>query len=101
MNASGVARVKADEAGADPVAILFDVEAGDEVVIADVALRWRVPSFGDLTKVFFEVGDDVLETSDLGGVLRGAGLDRKGEAVNELSELWSRDIGVSVEGSEH
>ena len=93
--------MKVDKAGADPVAILFDVETGDEVVVADVSLRWRVPSFGDLTEVFFEVGDDVLETGNLGGMLRGAGLDHEHEAVNELSELLSGDVGVSVESGEH
>jgi len=31
VNASGVTGVKADEAGADPIAVLFDVEAGDDV----------------------------------------------------------------------
>jgi len=101
MNTSGVICVKADEASVDPIAILLDVEAGDEVVVADVTLRWRVPSFGDLTEVFFKVGDDILETGNLGGMLRGVGLDRESEAVNELSELLSGDIGMSVEGGEH
>jgi len=93
--------VKADEAGADPIAVLLDVETGDEVIIVDVALGWRVPSFSDLTEIFFEVSDDVLETSDLGGMLRGAGLNREGEAVDELSQLLSGNVGVSVEGGEH
>jgi len=73
----------------------------DEVVVTDVSLRWRVPSFGDLTKVFFEVGDDVLEASNLGGMLRGTGLDREREAVNKLSELLSGNVRMSVEGGEH
>src|SRR5712671_2019644 len=39
VDAGGVAGVKADEAGADNVAVLADVEAGDEVVVVpDVAL---------------------------------------------------------------
>jgi len=101
MNASGVASVEADKAGADQVAILSDVKAGDEIVIVDITLGWRVPSFSDLTQVLFEVGDDVLETSNLGGVLGGTGLDRKGEAMDELTELLSRDVGVRVEGGEH
>jgi len=101
MNASGVAGVEADEAGADPIAILEDVETGDEVVVADVAFRRGVPSFGDLAEIFFQVGDDVLEAGDLGGVLRGAGLDGKREAVDELAELWGGHIGMRVEGSEY
>jgi len=80
---------------------LADVEAGDEVVVADVAFRQRVLAFGDLAQVFFEVGDNILETGDLGGVLRGAGLDGECEAVDELPKLLGRDIGVSVEGGEH
>ena len=91
--------MKANEAGADPIAVLLDVKARDEVFVADVTLRWRVPSFGDLTQVLFEVGNDVLETGDLGGMLRGTGLDRNGEAVDKLSELLGGDIGVRVKGS--
>jgi len=65
VDASGVAGMKTDEAGTDQVAILPDVEAGDEVVVVNVALRWRVPTLGNLTEVFFKVGDDVLETGNL------------------------------------
>jgi len=93
--------VEANEAGVDQVAVLLNVEARDEVVVAHVTLGRGVPSLGDLTKVFFQVGDDVLEAGDLGGVLRGAGLDRESKTVNKLAELLGRDIGVSVEGCEH
>jgi len=94
--------VEADETGADQVTVLLNVEAQDKVVVvADVSLGRRVPSLSDLTEVFLKVGDDVLEAGDLGGVLRGAGLDREGETVNELSELWGGDVRVSVEGSEY
>jgi len=101
MNAGGVAGVETDEASTDQVAVLSDVKARDEVVVADVTFWWQVPLFGNLTEIFFEVGDDVLETSDLGGVLGGAGLDREGETVDELLKLWGRDVGMSVEGGEH
>ena len=94
--------MEADEAGADEVTVLLDVETGDEVVVvADVALGWGVPAFGNLAEVFFQVGDDVLEAGDLGGVLRGAGLDGKREAVDELAKLWGGYIGVCVEGGEY
>jgi len=46
-----------------------------------------------LAQVFLEVGDDVLETSDLRGVLGGAGLNGKGEAVDELSKLLAGTSG--------
>jgi len=42
-----------------------NVEARDEVVVANVAFGWCVPSFGNLTEVFFQVGDDILEAGDL------------------------------------
>src|SRR5712671_6495004 len=101
VDTGGVAGVKADEAGTDQVAVLPDVEARDEVVgVSDVALRGGVPSFGDLPEVFFQVGDDIFEAGNLGGVLRGAGLDSEGEAVNELTELLGRDGGGRVEGGE-
>ena len=101
VDTGGVAGVKADEAGADHVAVLADVEARDEVVVvSDVALRGGVPSFGDLPEVFFQVGDDIFEAGNLGGVLRGAGLDSEGEAVDELAELYGGDVGVRVEGGE-
>jgi len=93
--------METDEASADPIAILLDVKVGDEVVVTDVTFGRRVPSFGDLTQVLFQVGDDVLETSDLGGVLRGAGLDGESETVNELTELWCGNVGVRVEGCEY
>ena len=98
---SGVTGVEADEAGADQVAVLSDVKAGDKVVIANVAFRWRVPSFGDLTKIFFEVGDDVLEAGDLRSVLRGAGLNGEGKAVDDLAQLLGRDVGMGIEGGEY
>jgi len=101
VDASGIARVETDKTGADQVPILADVEAWDEVVIVDVAFRWGVPTFGNLTQVFFEVGDNVLETSNLGGVLRGTGLDGERETVDKLPKLLGRDVGVSVEGGEH
>src|SRR5712671_4645980 len=101
MDAGGVTGMKADEAGADQVTILLDVEAGDKVVVADVAFGGSVPSFGDLAEVFFQVGDDILKASDLGGVLRGTGLDGKGETVDDLAELLSGHVGVRVEGSEY
>jgi len=101
VDTGGIAGVKADEAGADQVAVLSDVEARDEVVgVSDVALRGGVPSFGDLSEVFFQVGDDIFEAGNLGGVLRGAGLDSEGEAVDELTELLGRNVGVRVEGGE-
>ena len=92
--------MKADEASADPIAVLLDVETGDEVVVADVTFGRGVPAFGNLSQIFFEVGDDVLESGNLGGVLRGAGLDSEGQAVDELTELRGRDVGVCVEGGE-
>jgi len=101
VNAGGVAGVEADEFGTDQVTVLVDVEARDEVVgVPDVTLRGGVPSFGDLPEVFFQVGDDILEAGNLGGVLRGAGLDGEGKAVDELTELRGRDVGVRVEGGE-
>jgi len=42
-----------------------------------------------------------FEPSDLGGVLGGAGLNGKGEAVDKLPKLLGRDVGVCVEGGEH
>jgi len=101
VDTSGVAGMEADKTSADPIAVLFDVEAWDEVVVADVTFRGGVPALGDLTQVFFKVGDNILETSDLRGVLRGAGLDSKGEAVDKLSELQGGNVGVSVEGCEY
>ena len=65
MDASGIAGVEADKAGTDQVAILTDVEAGDKVVVANVSFGWQVPPLGNLTEVFFKVGDDVLETGNL------------------------------------
>ena len=87
--------------GAGPIAILLDVEVGDEVIVTNVTFGRRVPSFSDLTQVLFQVGDDVLEASDLGGMLRGAGLDCEGETVNELAELRCGDVGMCVEGCKH
>ena len=87
VNAGGVPRMETNEAGSDQVAILMDVETGNEVVVADIALRRGVPAFGDLSQIFFEVGDDVFESGDLGGVLRGAGLYGESEAVDELPKL--------------
>jgi len=101
VDTSGVAGMEADEAGTDEVTVLPDVETRDEVVVANVAFGWGVPSFGDLTEVFFQVGDNVLETGDLGGVLRGAGLDSECEAMDELAELWGGYIGMRVEGCEY
>src|SRR5712671_1644069 len=101
MNTGGVPRVETDEAGSDQVAVLTDVETGDEVVVADVTFGWGVPAFGDLPQVFFEVGDDVLESGNLRGMLRGAGLYGEGEAVDELPKLLGRDVGMSVEGGKH
>jgi len=93
--------MEADEAGTDPIAVLLDVEAWDKVVVMDVTFGRGVPSFGDLTKVFFQVGDDVLEAGNLGGMLRGAGLDCESETVDELVELLCGNVGVSVKGGEH
>src|SRR5712671_1630797 len=94
--------METDEAGADQVTVLADVETGDEVVVvADVAFGRGVPSFGDLAEVFFQVGDDVLEAGDLRGMLRGAGLDSECKAVDKLTELWGGYVRVRVEGSEH
>jgi len=102
MDTGGVAGVKADEAGADDVAVLPDVEARDEVVgVSDVALRGGVPSFGDLSEVLLEVSDDVLETGDLGSMLGGTGLDGESETVNELAQLLGGNVGMGVEGGEH
>jgi len=101
MNAGGVAGVEADEAGTNQVAVLADVETRDEVVVVDITFGWGVPAFGNLPQIFFEVGDDVLESGNLGGVLRGAGLYGESETMDELPELLGRDIGVSVEGGEH
>jgi len=100
VNAGRIAGVETDELGADPVAVLLDIEVGDEVVVADVAFWWRVPSLCHLTEVFFQVGDDVLETGHLGGMLRGTGLDGKGEAVDKLPKLLGGDVGVSVKSGE-
>jgi len=75
---------------------LADVETGDEVVVVvDVAFRRGVPSVGDLAEVFFQVGDDVLEAGDLGGVLRGTGLDSKREAMDKLAECWADTSGCA------
>jgi len=102
VNVGGVAGVEADELGADQVTVLVDVEARDEVVgVPDVALRRGVPSLGDLPEVFFEVGDDVLETGDLGSMLGGTGLNGEGETVDELAQLLGGDVWMSVEGGEH
>src|SRR5712671_7803539 len=101
MDTSGVAGMETDEAGANQVTVLPDVEAGDEVVIADVTFGWGVPAFGDLPQVFFEVSDDVLESGNLRGVLRGAGLYGEGEAVDKLLKVLGRDVGMSVEGGKH
>src|SRR5712671_914883 len=99
VNVGGIAGVEADELGADQVTVLADVEAGDEVVgVSDVALRRGVPSLGDLPEVFFEIGDDVFETGDLGCMLGGAGLNGEGETVDELTQLLGGDVGVSIEG---
>jgi len=101
VDTSGIARVEADEAGSDQIAILTDVEARDEVIVVNVALGWGVPAFCDLTQVFFEVGDDILKASDLRGVLGGAGLDGECEAVDELPKVLHGDVRVSIEGGEH
>src|SRR5712671_4471660 len=89
-----------DEADADIVAILLDVKVRDETIIAHVTVRGCVIVFSDLTQVFFEVGDGVLEPCHLRGVLGGPGLNGKGKAVDELAELRSRDVGVTVESGE-
>ena len=65
VDTSGVARMEADEAGSDQIPILENVEPRDEVVVADVTLGQRVPTFGDLTQILFEVGDDVLKAGNL------------------------------------
>ena len=101
VDAGGVAGVKADKVGVDQVAVLSDVEAWGEVVgVSDVALQRGVPSFGDLSEVFFQVGDDIFEAGNLGGVLGGAGLDGERETVDELAKLWGGYVRVCVEGSE-
>src|SRR5712671_4561277 len=101
VDAGRVASVEANETGADEVAVLMDVEAGDEVVVVpDIALGRGVPPFGDLPEVFFEVGDDIFEAGNLGGVLGGAGLDGERETVDELAKLRGGYVGVCVESSE-
>ena len=101
VDAGGIARVETNEAGLDHVAILADVEARDEVIVANITLGRGVPALGNLAQVFFEVGNDVLESGDLGGVLRGAGLYGERKTVDELPELLGGDVGVSVKGGEH
>jgi len=100
VDAGGVAGVEADEASAGQVAVLADVEVRDEAVVANITFGGVVPTLGDLTKVLFEVGDDVLEPGDLRGVLRGAGLNGEGKAVDELAELCGGDVRVRVESGE-
>jgi len=71
---------------------------GTRSLLRTVTFGWGVPSLGDLAKVFFQVGDDVLEAGDLGGMLRGAGLDSECEAVDELAELRGGYVRVRVDG---
>ena len=85
---------------ANVIAILSDLKVGDEVIVAYVAFWGSVVPFGDLSQAFFEVGDGVLEPHHLGGVLRGPGLNGKGEAVDELVELCGGDVGVAVESGQ-
>ena len=82
------------------VAVLEDLEVGDEAVVAYIAIRGSVVAFSDLAQVFLEVSDGVLEACHLGGMLGGPGLDGEGEAVDELAELRGGDVGMSVEGSQ-
>jgi len=79
------------------VAVLEDLEVGDEAVVAYIAIRGSVVAFSDLAQVFLEVSDGVLEACHLGGMLGGPGLDGEGEAVDELR---GRDVGMSIEGSQ-
>ena len=90
-----------DEASADVVAVLKDVEVGDESVVTHVTFRGRVVALSDLTQIFFEVSDGVLEAGHLGGMLGGPGLDSECKAVDKLTELWGGYVRVRVEGSEH
>jgi len=89
-----------DEADADIVAVLLDLEVGDEVVVVYVAFWGSIVLLGDLSQALFEVSDGVLEPRHLGGLLRGLGLDGKGEAVDELAELYGGNVGVAVEGGQ-
>jgi len=101
VDAGGIASVEADEASADQVAILLDVEVRDKAVVADVTFGGGIPLLSDLAKVLFQVSDDVFEAGNLGGVLRGAGLNGEGETMDELAELLGRDVRMCVEGSEY
>jgi len=89
-----------DEAGADIIAVLEDVEVGDDAVVAYVTKGGRVIVLGDLAQAFFEVGDGILKACHLGGVLGGPGLNGEHKAVDKLTELDGRDVGVAVEGSQ-
>ena len=100
LDASGVTQVVTNEADVDAVAILEDVEVRDEAIVTHVTVRGRVVALGDLTQVFFEVSNDVLEACHLSGMLGGPGLDGEREAVNELVELHGGDVGMGVEGSQ-
>jgi|SRR5712671_3465265 len=100
LDPSGVTRVVANEADADVVAVLEDVEIGDESVVTHVAVGGRVVALSDLAQIFFEVGNGVFEAGHLSGVLRGPGLDSECKTVNELMELRSRDVRMGVEGSQ-
>jgi len=101
LDPSGVARVVADETNTDTVAILEDVEVGDKAIVAHVAVGRCVIVLSDLAQVFFEVGNGVLKAGHLSGVLGGPGLDGECEAVNELTELCSGDVGMGVEGGQN
>jgi len=92
--------VVADEVDADVVAILEDVEIGDEPIVTHVAVRGCVVALSDLAQTFFEVGNGVFEAGHLSGMLRGPGLDSECETVNKLMELRSGDVGMGVEGGQ-
>jgi len=100
LDPSGVAWVVMDEADVDIIAILKDLEVGDEVVVAHVTIGGSIVALGDLAQAFFEVGDGVLETCHLGGVLGGPGLYGKCETVDELAQLCGQDVGMGLEGGQ-
>ena len=85
---------------ADVVAILEDIEVGDETVVTHVTVGGCIVALSDLAQIFFEAGNGVLEAGHLSGVLGGPGLDGERETVNELTELHGGDVGMGVEGGQ-
>jgi len=92
--------METDEAGADQSSRPDDVEAGDEVVVADVTFGWGVhrsatwPRFSSRSAMTSEAGRP-------GRHAERRGSDSECEAVDEWRSCGGGYVRVRVEGSEY